>query len=333
MKRWANTSVVTDRKPKRKRDWALEELEEKEEHIEWLREMRPENTTKSYACYRKQFVKWCQERGRISFPASDITLSLWLRYLHEVKKLAASTICNNASSAVSDMYKFSTFESPSLSGMAKETRRAVKRHAPPPKKRKPLTKKILAAIHAKFWQHGWVFETVRNMCLLVLMFAGMLRESEAVAFNSDDLYLDEIEGVEVLCMVIERSKTDQERKGDIVYLGAANEQDLCPIFWFKFLRFLRDPAAEKFFHKVNSTDGLAPTTPNHILKDVLNSLNLPDVKLFSSHSCRIGGATAAARAGIDLRIIMRHGRWKSTAVYMYIRDCMGEKLSIVRNIL
>ena len=40
---------------------------------------------------------------------------------------------------------------------------------------------------------------------------------------------------------------------------------------------------------------------------------------FSSHSFRIGAATTAADEGIPLEIIMRKGRWKSSAVSGYIR--------------
>ena len=34
----------------------------------------------------------------------------------------------------------------------------------------------------------------------------------------------------------------------------------------------------------------------------------------------MGGVTAAAKALVDIRLIKRHRRWKSDAVYIYIRD-------------
>jgi hypothetical protein len=81
--------------------------------------------------------------------------------------------------------------------------------------------------------------------------------------------------------------------------------------------------------------GLVSRTVNHILKDLLKDAHILNVniELLTSHSCRIGGATAAAAAGVALRLIMRHGNWKSYAVFLYIRDCMADRLSVSRSIL
>ena len=49
---------------------------------------------------------------------------------------------------------------------------------------------------------------------------------------------------------------------------------------------------------------------------------------FASHSCRRGGITAAAAAGIERRLLMRHGNWHSAAVDLYITDTLNARLSI-----
>ena len=45
-----------------------------------------------------------------------------------------------------------------------------------------------------------------------------------------------------------------------------------------------------------------------------------DPARFGGHSARAEGATEAARKAVDVRLIKRHGRWKSDAVYIYIHD-------------
>lgn len=40
---------------------------------------------------------------------------------------------------------------------------------------------------------------------------------------------------------------------------------------------------------------------------------------YSTHSCRAGGATTAAKNGVQDSVIQRHGRWKSTCFMKYTR--------------
>ena len=40
---------------------------------------------------------------------------------------------------------------------------------------------------------------------------------------------------------------------------------------------------------------------------------------YSTHSCRAGGATSSARAGIQDCVIQRHGRWRSSCFMKYTR--------------
>jgi integrase len=49
---------------------------------------------------------------------------------------------------------------------------------------------------------------------------------------------------------------------------------------------------------------------------------------FTGHSMRAGGATAAAQAGVDVRVIKRHGGWKSDAVLVYIHDTASDFLRL-----
>ena len=69
------------------------------------------------------------------------------------------------------------------------------------------------------------------------------------------------------------------------------------------------------------SDG-SPVQPHHVrnvLSQLLQSLG-KDHRLFSFYSFRIGRCTELIKLGYAIEIIKRLGRWKSNAVYRYIRD-------------
>ena len=64
-----------------------------------------------------------------------------------------------------------------------------------------------------------------------------------------------------------------------------------------------------------------PITANHVrktLKQVINNLHL-DSSLYDTHSFRIGKATDMFKEGTTVEQIKEAGRWKSNAVYKYLR--------------
>ena len=58
-----------------------------------------------------------------------------------------------------------------------------------------------------------------------------------------------------------------------------------------------------------------------------------DPKLFGMHSLRAGGATAAANAGVPVRLFKRHGRWRSeSAKDGYVKDSVERRLSVSKSL-
>ena len=81
-----------------------------------------------------------------------------------------------------------------------------------------------------------------------------------------------------------------------------------------------------FFSKMDGTV-LSPKTPAGRLKSWLRRIGVSSAG-FASHSCRRGGITAAAAAGIERRLLQRHGNWRSSAVDLYITDSVSAMLSV-----
>ena len=58
-----------------------------------------------------------------------------------------------------------------------------------------------------------------------------------------------------------------------------------------------------------------------------------DPALFGMHSLRAGGATAAAYAGVQDRLLKRHGRWKSEAAKDgYVKDSVQRWLEVSKSL-
>ena len=156
------------------------------------------------------------------------------------------------------------------------------------------------------------------------MMADRLRE--------EDVWLESVttkEGkeTEVLFIFVEKSKTDQERRGHTVVVGPAEDKSICPVTWYKRWLKKRRPESEFLFHQAASAQGLSTSTPCGRVKLLVEAIGL-DSDLFGSHSGRSGGATAAAAAGVELRLIKKHGNWRSDAVFAYIRDSVADLLAV-----
>jgi hypothetical protein len=174
---------------------------------------------------------------------------------------------------------------------------------------------------------------------MLLATTGMLRESESAALRYEkkkggfkDVWIEEVDGEECLFIFIEKSKTDQGRTGEVVVISKSDDPRICPVVWFKYLENIRDEESDFLYHHHNSPAGLSSSTPCGRVQKWLTAIGL-NGKEFGSHSCRSGGATAAAQAGVKLRLLKRHGRWKSDAVFLYVRDSIIQKLEVTRGFL
>ena len=144
---------------------------------------------------------------------------------------------------------------------------------------------------------------------------------------------------------IENSKTDQYRDGAIVviartdtecrpvamvqrYMRLAGISLVQPSDKFLFRRLVNTKNGQKLRYSVN----LSYTRAQELVLQMLEDVGL-DRKLFSLHSLRSGGASAAANAGVPDRCFKRHGRWRSeSAKDGYVQDQLENRLSVSRSL-
>jgi integrase len=244
--------------------------------------------------------------------------------------LRISTINSVALSAIANDFKLLDQTSPTASKLVRQAKKVVERTAKPAGPGKlPLPPAYVVAMVES--SSGSLIDD-RDNFLISLMMAGFLRESEAADLEDADVWLSIQDGIEMLLVLVNKSKTDQERRGHTIVIGAASDlTKACPIALYKRWKQRRNPNAKYLFHQKGSTKKLAHATPNGIMKKLLIRIKV-DPKPYGSHSCRKGGCTTAAARGINIRVLMRHGRWTSDAIFAYISNSLEEKLSVSQSI-
>ena len=173
----------------------------------------------------------------------------------------------------------------------------------------------------------------RDKLMVLLMFYGLLRRSEAVSLLKDDVWVDTVgiptqkglKSTEALFIKIRKSKTDQSGGGTTIIVSSQEQQLLCPVLAFKNYAATAPESKFLFFNTADPNKPLSGSTPNFRVKEFVRRIGLDPAK-YGSHSCRRGGATAAAAKGIPMEKLKLHGRWKSDAVWDYIQPTTADLL-------
>jgi integrase len=298
----------------------------------WIKSKQNSNTKSSYHTYAKQYLAFVEKGGLKK--DSPVSVALFLKKAFEDGK-ARSTVVDVIPSAVSDLFRFEDFN-PVSDPLVTAVKAVVRRNTKPPKQKKPVEVWMLHAIvkhqtASVLQQLSKLFVACRDILILMLMMFGFLRESEAMKLGAKDVWVEKVGEEEVLFIYIEQSKNDQLRVGHTVVIPRLADKELCSVGWFELYNPRRMPQAAKFFHQEDSGNALSVKHPNFKLKACLQAIGVNPAE-FGSHSLRRGGATAAVRAGVALRVVKRFGNWKSDAVYCYVEDSLAEKLEIGRAI-
>lgn len=290
----------------------------------------PANTRKSYKVYQDQFHDFCKRIQRVAMPAEPAVVAAFMLALHK-KGLAFSTI-KLAVSAIADEYKLVKMECPTRDPLVIQLRKTLGKVAKAANPKLPLVRDHLLRFATE--DSGSLID-LRDRFLIGITMGGMMRQSETVGLRFSnavrDVWIESIGKEEALFIFVQKSKTDQERKGHTIVISAAEDKRICVVNVFKEYSKRRNAAAEYLFHQNDSVRPLSSKTPNGIIKKWLKKIGV-DPKRYGSHSMRKGGATAAAEKNISERLIMRHGNWKSTAVYLYITESMKNRLEVSKAI-
>ena len=145
-----------------------------------------------------------------------------------------------------------------------------------------------------------------------------------------------------LTIHITKSKNDQFPQGSEVFI-ARTFRESCPVaIAERYFAALGDPVdcALPLVRRLTKTKrGLIPTSRplsrTRTRESVLNAIKpfVPDIKSYSLHSLRSGGASAASNAHVPPLLISRHGRWRSEkARNVYLQADTSSKLLASRSL-
>lgn len=252
------------------------------------------------------YAEWCAERGERALPGRPETVAAFVDAMAEER--APATVRRYVTSL--------TIAHRAL-GLEKAVKNPLVRLALQRMHRKkgrrqdqatgltwPLRQRLLEAAGDRLLDD-------RNRALLAVAYDAMLRRAELVSLQTTDL-LEELHGDGSL--LVRRSKTDGEGKGEVVWVGVDT---------VRLVRVWLDRAGISegmLFRSVRKGDRIGdrlnPCEVPRLFKAMAREAGLPEavVEGLSGHSARVGAAQDMVAAGIELPSILQAGRWKSTAM-------------------
>jgi integrase len=290
----------------------------------YISNARSEATRRQYAASWNDFQRWNAAHGLRALPADPATVAL---FIADRSNLAASTLAGRLS-AINDMHRMHGHpDSP-----------ASRRHVVV----RETLKGVLRAIGATRQQHGKdpllsddirrILATcpddvagLRNRCLLLVLFGGALRRSEAAALEISDVTFVP----EGAILEIRKSKAQEPGTGYQIPLPWGANEETCVVAafrrWLDALRSQFGPQASgPLFRAVSawgriSRSGLNKDSVGWLIKNLTRKAGLDPAPL-GAHSCRSGHITQAIRSGVPEAIVMLQSRHKNVAVFRkYVR--------------
>ena len=155
------------------------------------------------------------------------------------------------------------------------------------------------------------YQQVKFMTVFSIMYYGFLRSSELTGLRRSDVKFED--NTNTIIINIRISKTDQAAQGIKCFIPHSSNI-YGPHKWLPIYLKLSDHLSgeSKLFTSIcTQTITLQLRRRLAFLEEGI------DVNAYSSHSLRKGGATQAAKKGIQDSVIQRHGRWNSTCFMVY----------------
>ena len=252
------------------------------------------------------YAAWCAQHGLRAQPAEPETVAAFVDDKAELRKpatvrryVASIAIAHRA------LGRGRTMSSPAIRlALQRMHRTKGRRQGQATGLTWPLRQRLLEAAGGRLIDD-------RNRALLAVAYDTMLRRAELVSLQVADL-LEEMPGNASL--LVRRSKTDGEGRGEIVYV--ARDTVRLVRTWLGRAGIAEGLLFRSVAKGGRVGDRIHPAHVARILKAMARDASLPDevVEGLSGHSARVGAAQDMIAAGIELPAILQAGRWKSTAM-------------------
>lgn len=296
-------------------DSAVEALQRSAER--YARKSKADGTLERYREHWAAFTAWCASHGDLcALPAEPKTLAMYLAARAD-EGIRVNTL-GVSLSAIADMHRRNQLQAPNHDPLVEETWEGIRRHLGRARNKKaPLSAAELRRMMDEL-PSGLI--GLRDRALLLLGFAGGFRRAELVALQCAALKFV-AEGLEVF---IERSKTDQEHKGDLKMVAYGSDPASCPVRAVKDWLELSGLVDGPVFRPINRHEQLGPKALTaHAVAIIVKrtaakaGLSVPEL---SGHSLRSGFVTQAYDGGADISSIMdQTGHASVSTAFGYVR--------------
>jgi integrase len=275
-----------------------------------------ESTRRSYLQGVHHFFMW---GGKI--PATQESLAEYLVAHCEVLKVAT---LEHRLAAIHHAHEVKSLESPVKSRLVKQTMEGIRRtFGTQPRRVNALVKDDLLEILVNV-ERQKPLRAARDKAMLLVGWAAALRRSELVALAVEDVVADE----KGMWLRIRRSKTDQQGKGQSIFIPTASVESRCPVIALCSWLQLAGIQTGALFRQVSRHDrivGSRSLSPQAVALVVQAAVSAAKghkaAQDFAGHSLRSGYVTTAVELGLQPTEIMRVTRHKSVAVLLevYVR--------------
>jgi site-specific recombinase XerD len=287
-----------------------------EQAREFARQSKAESTLRGYRTDWRNFCEWCDSHHLGPLPASpDVVAS----YIAECAGRLKVGSIQRRLNAIAEAHKAVGLDSPTSSGMVRNTLKGIKRTigTAAVQKAAALTDDIRAMVTAT--DAGLI--GARDRALILLGFAGAFRRSELVGLEVEDCGF----GKDGLTITLRRSKTDQDGAGRKIGIPYGANPETCPVRvlqdWMEQAGITGGPLFRSLNRHGQAQPGrLSGNDVARVVKKLAERAGL-DAAKYAGHSLRAGHATSAAIAGASERSIMSQTGHRSVQMERrYIRD-------------
>ena len=135
---------------------------------------------------------------------------------------------NSAVYSIKWVHNINGFSDPTDNGFVKNLQESAKRHAKPATHRKdPVTSDMMIKL-CKLFEHSNDILIIRDLCMILMSFAGFLRYDEVSSIRCKDICIFE----DYFSIKLLKSKTDQYRHGDEILISKG-DTIACPMKMLK----------------------------------------------------------------------------------------------------
>lgn len=274
-----------------------------------------DTTWKSYERWQTLFLEFLNAFGLVGIPSVECLLN-FIAYLEILGKGYG---VNSAVAAISRLCKDKGWGDIANDVRVKESMKGVSKLLADGRLDKDVRQPLPASAIKNYLSNrnqrpykAWI----RDAAVLVIGFRAMRRASELTNIRRRDLIWRD--GMFILR--VPKSKTDQSGEGREISLEASGDAVSCPVKVInEFLASDNWKPEDFLFRSTFSKRGkLSVSAISNLVKQVALSAGLQGK--FSSHSLRIGGATAGMMGGLTMEQIRSIGHWESDAILLYLRS-------------